>query len=456
MNLIPTDRINGLLHRITGQFRVEPAHPEASAYPAIAKHQPVGPSLRGKAAPEPAPEPVPEIALKLDERSRLVLIAQSQGAASAAGYGNAELAADLLRCELSVPAAGAAATHNRAIVQRLAMVSRMIASIDADANLPNAFKQSYEQLRFTFIKSALADASFLSQQHHPLRAVTAELANRAAEAGPNDMTEVKAMEEALRAAVRDFDLHAAFVRPIVLRLKPLSLEAIREFWAQIEAQRDERSTRRRARNIVSGVIASRLKGLVIPSELEFIVNQEWAAVLTWRLVQSGTASDAWREGVDWLEQVLSLMRTLLPGQGLPAEMVSRLEAGLLEAGRAVGPALDALSALEKSSKKVEARPALTESQQITLPPLARLLHTARWFRVFDHQQQKMRWLMATRYDAPSNTVEFAEMDGGNPLRMGCDQFVTDLRQGLSSPNNPDEQARGLVAELRGEMQPQAM
>jgi hypothetical protein len=167
-------------------------------------------------------------------------------------------------------------------------------------------------------------------------------------------------------------------------------------------------------------------------------------------VQSGTASDSWRDAVDWLEQVLSKSRALQPGEELPDDLLARLEAGLLEAGRTVGPAVEALQAMSKAGKKPERTQTLTDTAQVALPPLGRLLYTARWFRVFDHQQQKVRWLMATRYDASANLVEFAEMDGTNTLHMSCAQFVEDLLSGLSAPNNPDEQSQALVRELRGE------
>src|ERR1041385_4281140 len=118
---------DGFLQRITGQVRAFVAPPPP-------KYQPVGPSIHAEPPPPPPPEPVPEIALTLDERSKALRAELSQAAPSTFGYGNPELAKDVLACERSVPANGREAVHNRAVVQRLAMVSRMIASIDADPN----------------------------------------------------------------------------------------------------------------------------------------------------------------------------------------------------------------------------------------------------------------------------------------------------------------------------------
>jgi len=79
--------------------------------------------------------------------------------------------------------------------------------------------------------------------------------------------------------------------------------------------------------------------------------------------------------------------------------------------------------------------------------LGAILRAGRWFRVYEHSTQKMRWVKLDAYYPAQNSIVFAEFDGASPLGVRADQFVKDLQQGLSSPTNPDAHTRALLAQL---------
>jgi hypothetical protein len=416
------------------------------------QHQPVN------WPPQPLPEPVaaaPAPPPRLEPKAKALLVEISLTSTRTPGFSNAHLAGLLLQCEEAVEPDSRRAIANRAIVQRIALVSRMIDAVTDDPNLTEPFKRSYERLRFSLIKSALADPNFFEHRHHPLRASAARLAFRAAMMASGDETTQQQIDELLQEAVRDYDLAAAFVNPILIRLQPLGVEVIRDFVGQLRAERAEREAARRGYELVLKEIELRIAshGPLHP-RLRFIVEVEWAAVLLARLVAHGESSAQWREGLAWIDALVRQHKAIESGAPVPVALVERLEAGLREAGRSIAPAVKALldfAPVVEPGAPAPAPEAKPEVPSETPRTLATLMQNERWFRVFDHAQERIRWLKTSRYDARTNMVAFAEMDGSNEMTMSAEQFVEDLRRGLSAPNNPDMETTLLVTALRSRL-----
>jgi hypothetical protein len=314
--------------------------------------------------------------------------------------------------------------------------------------VPEGFRRAFDRLRFTLIKSALADQTFLTHRGHPLRAIAARLAMRAASSRRWDETLERELVGALNDAVRDFDLSANFVRPMLKRLQPLELEVIREFMQQVQAERTDRQSLLAAQQQVDQEIARRLQGAVLDARLRFVIEEEWKEVLLSALSTHGPQSGQWRAAVDVAEELLRQAPALQSGAELPKPLRERIESGLLCAGRDIAPVMAAFESLRETRPAPETIATEFARVAMRLSPLSRLMEGGRWFRVFDHGQQKMRWLQGRVYDPQSNTVTFADMDGSDALVMHAQQFLEDLKRGLSSPNQPDEETNDIVTELR--------
>jgi hypothetical protein len=238
------------------------------------------------------------------------------------------------------------------------------------------------------------------------------------------------------------------VRPIVKRLQPLPLEVIREFMQQIVSERNEREAAVQARQHVDNEIALRLQGSVLDARLRYVIEEEWKAVLLWQLTTFGLDSAEWRAGLTVAEELLRQAAGIQAGAEVPTSLMKRIITGLTDAGRQPETVVAAFEALRNT--KPDGDGVATEFARVAmrLSPLSRLMESRCWFRVFDHGQQKMRWLQGRTYNPSNNTVIFADMDGSDALVMHAQQFLDDLKRGLSAPNQPDDTTNELITELR--------
>lgn len=398
-----------------------------------AKIQPVVPTLYPVPPPPPPPKPLAP-AMHFDARSKALLLALG-----ASGGANAELADALVACE-EEPMTELALARNRGVVQRVTLVARLIEAIESDPHVPDGFKHAVDRLRFPLIKSVLGDPSFLAHRGHPLRTIASRLALQATTATQWDVSTEREFVTALDNAVRDYDLSAGFVRPLVNRLRPLPIEVIKQFVEQLQRERTERELIVQSRQRVDEEIALRLRGVVLEPRLRMVIDA-WKPVLVRRLARFGSDSADWRGGLAVVEHLLRFAS----GADVTDTLRQQLEAGMIEVGQSADPLIETLVSLrrrEPASVVVDLNPAVRYS------PLARLMQGNRWFRVFDHTQQVMRWMRTHVYDASTQTVVFTEIDGGSPLLMHAQQFLEDLKRGLSAPNQPDEETTQIMSDLR--------
>ncbi|HZP13854.1 MAG TPA: DUF1631 family protein, partial [Nevskiaceae bacterium] len=273
------------------------------------------------------------------------------------GYSNADLADELLKTEHIKSGGQDLSNMQRGVIQRLALVSRLFGSVDSDTNLSAGFKQGFAALRFPLIKSALADPGFFMMRSHPLRVLAGELMQKASEVRLNGKHGERHLEELLQNASRDFDLSAAFVRPALAKLAPLPAETIDQFLKQLAEELKEREAnrQRRARDVVGKAIQSRVLTTRLPQLVQFLIHEEWSAVLAKRLLEKGPDSEAWRDGLDCLDDLIEHVPAAEAGHALPDELLERIEAGIREAGRAKGSGLAIMRGLRQLTAWMQTR-----------------------------------------------------------------------------------------------------
>jgi hypothetical protein len=439
-------------------------------------------------------------ALYLDPQTKALLLALARKQDQQAGYANGDLAKELLESEHIRFSRDGISPPKRAVIQRLALVGKMFELVARDRDLPTDFRRGFVSLRFPLIKSALADSNFFTQRGHPLRTIVGELLQKAVCVRLHGAGEERQLDRLLQEAARDFDLSAAFVRPALPKLKPLTADIIEKFLTQLLEERKEREARRQqhARAIVGRLIESRLLGNPLPPLLKFLIDEEWSIVLARRLLRQGTEGEAWQDGLKCLDEIIEHAPAAAAGTPIPDALMRRIEAGLHEAGKpqrssilvlgglrrltawllarepvvpAEAPSLEtpaapvetaAVEAAVSAPQAETAQPVVERAAEVDSPAppipevsdkaiatasLAALMRAGRWFRVYDHQQQRMRWLKLEAYYPAQNSMVFADFDGASPLGVQADQFVDDLRQGLSAPTNPDDETRTILMQL---------
>jgi hypothetical protein len=237
----------------------------------------------------------------------------------------------------------------------------------------------------------------------------------------------------LERCAADFDLSAAFVRPTLAGLRAMPAAATEKFLAELQDDAQERTqwAGARARELARAAIEARFMRKLLPASGQPPITQEWVDTLTGHLLAHG------HESVEWVQALRSLdesMERVLAG-------ASATETAAIEADEAQIPATQGEAA---SAVEVEP-PAVPDA-------LGTLLRNARWYRVYDHQQQKMRWLRLEAFYPKHDSLAFTEFDGTNPLCMQAGRFLEDLCSGRSAPCNPDAQVRRLIQQLQKERQ----
>lgn len=452
-------------------------------------------------------------ALYLDPHTKRLLqkIARARDATSTQ-YSNSDLAAQLLRSEHLKLTEGHLGGLNRAVIQRLALLGRMFGAIARDPNLPLTFKKCFENLRFPLIKSALADSSFFSQRVHPLRTIADDLLRRAAQSRMSGRDAEQRLLDVVQHVGEVFDLNAGFVRPALGQLPPLPAEIIDRFLVELDEDRKEGEINRyhTARDRVNLLIESRMFGAELPPLLHILIRGDWSAVLIHRLLSHGPDSEIWRDGMDVLDGLLQYAPAAEDGEPIPDSLLRRIDAGLREVNAPDGMGFVLLRALRKLTAWLLVRSPLTEAPTIVAPvapapasvaeqdhlpelvmPTASvepeaapaapppepaehlelaefiepridsselavlpdsfiaLMREGSWFRIYDHEQQRIRWLKLESCRPVQNSLLFAGFDAGDLLTMQAGVFLDDLRQGRAAPASPDVETRGLLATLLG-------
>lgn len=374
-----------------------------------------------------------------------------------------------------------------AAAQRIRMVGQMINGILADPLLPPAVHPLFESLRLPLIKSALADASFLSSHGHPVRALVQELATMAASSQVIGRSAVSRTQQLAREVQNQFDLSSHFVSVAMHEARCLSRDDEHHFDAECRAQEQQRRVEvlQRADNLVRVQVEEALLGTDLPDAIAALIEQAWAPMMRLRLLQNGREGVPYRGAVSRLEALvesfhctgasksggvdpaatLRAMSRELNDAQLPQTLLHRLMGAARKAleqrpapeaepeirlvsRQLGGPAASPVSPPAKIpaaeaavSLAVDNTPATPEPKAPPLIEPGELLKglcvAGRWFRVHDAEHNTTRWLRLSSYYPDRGCLAFAEFDGANPLNVTADQFLTDLLLRRSEPIDPD-------------------
>lgn len=412
-------------------------------------------------------------------------------------YSDAALAAELAS-SLGGPSATAWA---QAATQRLALVGRLFADILGDPNVPSSLKPSIEQLRFPVIKTALSDAGFFNDPRHPVRSLVHEIATMVAASRAVDTDGQREVEWLVREVRAQFDLDAERVRPNLHEASPLGKPDIEAFLSQIEVQARVRreAILAKVKRIVAEELTLRTIGREIPAVAWPLFNAGWAPLMCVRLLRYGVRSEVWKEGLARLDELLAGMHPAhkepelrsrrdaviaalssdLRKVGISEDKCARLLDGLRQAyaeldGKAepvaepvqpapvtapvAGDVLDDAAATPANDPVIAPQPpespgaqrpaASTAVAPVSAAEVRRLLDLlctpGAWFRVYDHAQNRTRWLKVSSFHPQRDAVAFAEFDGHEALQQRLSALIEDLRCGRSEPINPDPFAKTLL------------
>jgi len=269
--------------------------------------------------------------------------APAQHVASAAGA--APLALPLNRLPL-IRQALAAKIANPADAMTMDVVALIFDYIFRDPSIPDAQRRVFARLQVPIAKAALLDRSFFTQRSHPARRLLDDLA--AAAVGAQGNPDYQREFEALSASVVEricagfhtdlavFETADAAIRPFV---EQEHAAAARTADPDIgDALAAEASDADRAR--VRSLLRDRLAGLDVPFEIRSFTDTVWADHLAAIHAGDGVDSDAWRDALATLDDLLwsisakernaqkSKLTRMIPS------LVRRLRAGVAAVGAA--------------------------------------------------------------------------------------------------------------------------
>ena len=407
----------------------------------------------------------------LDSRTLDALrLAQSQGVAIAANYGDADLAAELSQVANGQSVAGWGLPQARANIQCADLVGRMFNGIIEDTSVPQSLKPQLDELRFAVIKSALADRSFFDNPEHPIRKLVNELATMAAAARTTGAGSIGQLANLVAMIQSQFQVAARVVRAAAASAVPLGDADAERFLDDqlVQAKARRQALIDKARQVVREVLDLRLRGRTIPDQARPMLLAGLAPLLGLRLLRKGMDSDVWREGVLLLEAVIDALDSALevpPDAAAPEQLCAQIERELLEAGMLASRTTELLAGLRQGfesagQQRSSAPPAPVEAPQAAAPPperpialLLRLLEPGAWFKVHDAERQQTRWLkVAAQYlddTRPDyrDRVAFAEFSGQNTLLVKFDELLDHLAAGLTEPFDQSPGAKATLADL---------
>lgn len=422
------------------------------------------PTPGGAAAPAAGPS---RSMPALDPRTLDSLRSRYPATFNAANYGDAELATELAQLAGGQGVAGWGPPQARANLQCADLVGRMFNGIVEDAALPTSLKSQIDELRFTVIKSALADRSFFDTADHPIRRLVHELATMAATARATGRGSIGQLASLVAAIQSQFQVAAHAARNAAAHAVPLADAEAERFLddQQVQARARRQALIDRARRIVREELELRMKGRVIAAEAQPMLLSGLSPLLGLRLLRKGMDSDAWREGIELLERALEALDAARPQtdaveiDGLRARIDGDLQAAGMaparatELGAALRQGLQAAQHLRQTAPP--AAPAAAPEPPAAVPTdlLLRLLVPGDWFKVHDADRQQTRWLKFTAHHLDDSRPEyrgrvaFAEFSGQNTLLVKVEDLLDHIAAGLTEPFDQSPAARATLADL---------
>ncbi len=306
------------------------------------------------------------------------------------------------------------ATHEHiATAQRLSLIGQMCNEIISDPHLPASMHPLFDRLRFPLIKVALADGTFFSQPGHPVRRLVIEAAETASASHIASKAVIRRLEERLTQISEQANLSAAFVRPQLSKLKPLTMAQIATF---LDQQREESRSRRE--NVISKVrraVAQEMDvhslGLKKSTSMTNFLRMGWGPLMSSRLLRAGMNSAEWLAGIDRLDELVASVDV----RKITEEQIERrpelrrtVEQELQKAGMRPQRISEALEYLDAAHAELdEQRKAMTPQQRLDgASDDLELLSPAETARMMGGGQGEAAQLAR----APAGTLDLPEAD----------------------------------------------
>src|SRR5438552_1533018 len=331
-----------------------------------------------------------------------------------------------------------------------------------DPSIPESLRRLFGRLQVPILKAALLDRTFFSDKKHAARRLLDHLAGAAI--GATSDEGYRAGLELVAAGVieevcRDFKVDVAIFDGADAKLQEFidaeqrKAAALldRDVAAALVAEESEAD-----RTHVRALIRDKLAGITVPFEVRGFAETIWADYLTQVRQREGAQSDAWRDGVKILDDLLwsitakerNAQKTRL------AKMVPALIRGLRSGGAAVQvredrlqPFLEAVYKLHIAAIRPQAERAAAadgapeqaaESVAAIVPTVTRIVNVhdfvaemvvGTWL-AFDHEGKtinaRLSWVspMRTKYI-------FATRSRGRALALSPEELAWQLRDGTT-------------------------
>lgn len=278
--------------------------------------------------------------------SELQHLPQFQPAAAGVPIMGDDLAAFNVRQAINSVLSDAASNHSGKSLEKndddvINLVAMLFEFILGDPNLPEAIKVLLGRLQIPILKVAIADKSFFSKAGHSAR----KLINELAKAGIGISDQAQHAQDKLQSKIttivdrvcEEFDTDMS-----------LFDELLADFigFVQKEAKRAEliekrtkdaeegRAKTENARQSVEGALAEKLEGKVLPQVVSILLHEAWANVLFLINLKEGVESEAWRNGLATVDDLLWSIDHRADAQDrqklmrLVPELLNRLKQGL--------------------------------------------------------------------------------------------------------------------------------
>ena len=224
------------------------------------------------------------------------------------------------------------------------VISLLFDYIFRDKSIPDSLRALFAKLQVPIVKAALLDRTFFSDKRHPARQLLDHLAEAAIGA-----TQSSAYQDAFARVTtdlvddicRDFEIDVGVFRTANLRLAAFIEEEKRrvedattgDVAEALQAEEGEAD-----RSHVRAYLRGKLAGVDVPVEVRGFVETTWADHMSRLRVEHGEDSDAWKEAVKTLDDMLwSITAKDRSSQKAQlTKMIPKLIAGLRKGSTAVG------------------------------------------------------------------------------------------------------------------------
>lgn len=399
------------------------------------------------------------------------------------------------------------AKDSEASLQRLSLANQYFDALLAEPLLPEGARPLLDSLRFSVVKTALADTSFFNTAAHPLRRLLTEMVDLAVSSSIGEGAPQRRLGEFVREVAARADVDGDVVRTAVQHLKPLEGPQLKQFLDQMQNHERERRDvmLSKVRRLVAQELQVQTVGREVPAPAQAVLRSGIGPLMAVRLLRHGRGSPPYKEAHVLLERVLdsldiapaanddarhnereALIKAIteaLTGIGMKPERIEVLVASLREAYDSVDKAsAEAARLAAEKTKQAEAataaiqpapapasnvaniadsRPSLWHREPQPAPRmdmglptatvldlLSRILTPEAWFRVFDPNTQSTRWLKLSSFYSHREHVLFSGFDEGVKLSIDAHQLAEDFASGRSEPVNPDASAKDALERLR--------